>query len=259
MIYNPKSMRAGLIAKHLPNLYKSYQNCGNLNDVVKIVKDFGVENLNISNDIERGLVKKLVFDCTDSVLRIGIRNAYLGMPDIDKIKNPKTLPNYDFSPIFPKFSEFVEEFKTDLLLSINDSERWLDSEKEFVFKWHNEGKLPKQIANHYMKFVEGGSFCDENSEPFTNRSVMGVLSFIGHCYEDGFLKPQRISWEKNEDLAFAAYWISYLEKNEVSYKGYIKRTTSTLNDYFFEGDSKINNRSLECFLKRDSSVVSKVK
>ena len=258
MKYNPKSVRAGMIAKYLPNLYKSYRNCGNLENVVQTVKDFGVDNLNISDDLEKNLVKKLVFDCADVVLKVGIRHAYLGMPEIDEIKNPRTLPNFKFKPIFPEFHDVVDEFKADSLLEISGLDKWSDYEKKFVYKWHGLGKLPKQIAREYSKFCESGVFCDGTYEPFTDRSEMSVISFINSCYDLGTLKPQRINWEKNEDLAFAAHWISYLEKRDDSYKGYIKRTCPSLNDYFFGGDEKIKNRSLECFLKRDTSFVEKI-
>jgi hypothetical protein len=256
--YNPKSVRAALIAKHLPDLYKTYKMCGTLSEVVKKVKSFGIDNLNISNPVERELVKSSVFDCSNSVLKEGIRYAYTGMPEIDSLKNVKILPNFEFEPIFPDFPDVMKKLSKKAFFDVCGYVGWSSDEIEFVRSWHSKKKLPKQIARGYQKFVSGGDFCDGTYEPFADRSESAVISFINHSYTDGTLKPFRINWEKQNDLAFAAHWISYLENRDVSYKGYIKRTASCLNDYFFSSEEKLGNRALECFLKRDSSVVKKV-
>ena len=258
MKYNPRSVRAALIAKHLPDLDKTYKLAGSLSEVVNKLRNFGIDNMSFSNDVDKNYFQKMVFGCTDVVLKIGIRHAYQGMPDIDFEKNPKTLPNAPFEPIFPDYEIEIGKFAKKNLLQVCGFDEWRDDEKNFVYKWHGKGKLPRQIANGYQKLSVGGQYDDGTIEPFTKRTPDSVIHFINHCYDDGRLKPQRINWEKQEDLAFAAYWISYLERNNVSYKGYIKRTVPILNEHFFGGNDKLSDRSLECFLKRDKSYVEQV-
>ena len=258
--YNPKSVRASLIAKYFPDLSKTYMAVKSLEEVAKRIKDFGFESINFSldNDSEKGLVQKLVFDCKNTVLKKGILNAYVGMSEIDTEKNPRTKPNMSFDPIFENFHEFVDKVKTEFILETSERAAWDNQDEiDFVKKWHRKGKSKKQITKAYMGFCEGGDFCDGIVPTFTDRTEIAIKNYVDRCYEDGTLKPHRINWEKQEVLASSAIWIAYLERS-IRYMGFVQRTQKVLNDYHFDGDVRIGTRSLECFLKRNKDSVEKV-
>ena len=194
----------------------------------------------------------------DIILKKAIGSAYVGIADVDSEKNPRTKPNMHFEPIFENFYEVVDKFKTESILDMSGRVAWDNKDEiNFVKKWHDKGKSQIQIAKGYMQFCEGGDLCDGTLSVFSERSEMGIKNYIDRCYENKTLRPHRISWEREKDLAFSAIWIAELER-PIQHMGFVQRTQKVLNDFYFDGKERIGVRSLECFLKRNKNLVEKV-
>lgn len=125
---------------------------------------------------------------------------------------------------------------------VNGYDNWSKEEEEFVLKWYNKGKGPKQIFIQYS-----------NMDGFNSRTYDAISSFLDAKRKEGIVGKQRIDWDGDVGF-FAQALIERYGKDT----DFCLKNSQTLNNYFFEGNQVITTSKLNNFYRREERKLEKL-